>query len=197
MTREARYSSRLDDALAFAAAAFRDRRRKGTDIPYLTHLLQVMVYVGEHGGDEEQMVAAVLHDYLEDIEGATSQELRERFGERVARLVEGLSDCTTQPKPPWEQRKRDYLEKLRTAAPELKLISAADKLHNAQSVRRDLMRMGEGIFGRFSASREQTLWYYRAVTRALEEGFEHALVAELREEVERLHAAAGASMEGD
>lgn len=182
------YGARMAEALVLAADAFARRVRKGTTIPYLTHLLQVAATVGEHGGDEEQIVAAILHDYLEDIEGASAEELRERFGTRVARLVEGLSDATIRPKPGWHERKVRYLANLRAEPSELKLISAADKLHNATSIVRDYLRHGSGVFDRFTASREQTLWYYREVVDALAEGFEHPIVDELRAKVAELHA---------
>jgi (p)ppGpp synthase/HD superfamily hydrolase len=186
------YTTRLDEALALAADAFRARRRKGSGIPYLTHLLQVMVLVGEHGGDEDQMIAAVLHDYLEDIPGASRAELERRFGARVTRLVVALSDATTQPKPPWEERKRAYLERLRAEPAEVRLVSAADKLHNALSIRRDFASIGEEVFDRFTATREQTLWYYREVVGALGDGWAHALLDRLRDEVDALHREAGA-----
>lgn len=190
------YGSRMAEALAFAATAFASRVRKGTQIPYLTHLLQVMVTVGEHGGDEDQMIAAVLHDYLEDIRGATELELRQRFGARVADYVRKLSDSTTRPKPPWEERKRAYIAQLAHEPPELKLISAADKLHNATSIVRDYEREGERVFERFSAPRTQTLWYYRAVVAALSSGFEHPLVDELRAVVVRMHLLASEPYDG-
>src|SRR5829696_6971427 len=98
---QACYSPRLDEAIALAVDAFRHETRKGTRVPYLAHLLQVMVLVAEHGGDEDQMIAAVLHDYLEDIDGASADSLRVRFGDRVTDLVVGLSDTTVRPKPPW------------------------------------------------------------------------------------------------
>ncbi|MFW5920496.1 MAG: HD domain-containing protein [Polyangiales bacterium] len=189
------YSPMLDEALAFAAAAFRHRVRKGSDVPYVTHLLQVMVTVGEHGGDEEQLVAAVLHDYLEDIPGADRDELAERFGARVARLVEAMSDTTVQPKPPWEDRKRRHLASLRGEPAELKLIAAADKLHNARSLLRDHRRVGERTWDRFNATREQTLWYYREVLDALAEGWSHELLDELHEVVRELHEATGVPFE--
>ncbi len=185
--RPARYSPRLDDALAFAADAFRHRVRKGTEVPYLTHLLQVMVHVAEHGGDEDQLIAALLHDWIEDIPGADRAVLEARFGPRVADFVVALSDCFGHPKPPWEERKRDYIAKLATEPPELKLISAADKLHNARSMVRDLNAIGDTLWGRFTGNREQTLWYYREVLAALETGWSHPLLDELRDEVARLH----------
>jgi (p)ppGpp synthase/HD superfamily hydrolase len=180
------YSPRIDDALGFVAHAFRARVRKGTGIPYLTHLLAVMVIVAEHGGDEEQMLAALLHDYLEDIEGASAAEVEQRFGARVARLVEALSDSVEHPKPPWQERKQSYLDKLAGEPADLKLISAADKLHNARSLLRDHENVGEALWSRFTASREQTLWYYESVCVALGTGWQHPLLDELERTVAQL-----------
>lgn len=181
------YTRRLDRAVALATDAFRHTRRKATGIPYLSHLFQVMVYVAEHGGDEDQLIAAVLHDYLEDIDGASPDGLELEFGPRVARLVVALSDTTERPKPPWEPRKRAYLAHLREAPAEVKLISAADKLHNAESIHRDVRVVGDRIWDRFTASREQTLWYYREVVEALGAGWTSALLDRLRAEVDALH----------
>ncbi len=186
------YSERLDQALDLAAKAFRRVPRKGTKIPYLSHLLAVTVTVAEHGGDEDQLIAAVLHDYLEDIEGATAAGLEAQFGSRVARLVAGLSDTDVRPKPAWLERKRKYLAHLHTAAHDLKLISAADKLHNARCIRRDLGVSGNAVWERFSATREQTLWYYREVVDALGDGWSSPVLDDLRAEVDALHAAAEA-----
>ncbi|MEE2829203.1 MAG: HD domain-containing protein, partial [Myxococcota bacterium] len=74
------YSHRMDEALALVTEAFRNKRRKSTEIPYLSHLLQVAVWVAERGGSEEQIIAALLHDYLEDIEGSSAEELEAGFG---------------------------------------------------------------------------------------------------------------------
>jgi GTP pyrophosphokinase len=185
------YSERLDAALGFVAEAFRSHVRKGSGVPYLSHLLAVSALVSEHGGDEDQTIAALCHDYLEDVPGATRGELASRFGERVARFVEALSDSVGQPKPMWEERKRTYLAKLAVESPELKLISAADKLHNATSILRDYRVQGEGVWDRFTATREQTLWYYRELVVALGTGWTHPLLDELERVVEELHAAAG------
>ncbi len=189
------YSERLDEALRFASEQFRFRVRKGSGVPYITHLLQVCCTVGEWGGDEEQMIAAVLHDYLEDVHGASLEHLQTQFGERVARFVLALSDSTTQPKPPWEERKERYVERLRSEPAELKLISAADKLHNAHSIVRDQVSMGDQVFDRFSANKDQTLWYYRAVVAALSDGWDHALLNELDAMVDRMHDLAGVRRE--
>lgn len=185
------YTERLDRALALATHAFRDVRRKGTDIPYLAHLLAVMVTVAEHGGDEDQLVAAVLHDYLEDIEGSSRDQLDRDFGPRVGALVAGLSDTVERPKPAWRPRKEAYIAHLARAKPDLKLISVADKLHNARCLERDLRQVGDEVWGRFSAPRDATLWYYRAVVTALAADWMHPLVDELRAVVVSIHLAAG------
>lgn len=185
------YTTRLDQAVALATDAFRHRIRKGSRVPYITHLFQVMVLVGEHGGDEDQMIAAVLHDYLEDIEGTHRDDLAARFGERVAQLVEGMSDSTTHPKPPWEERKREHVARMAAAPHDLKLISAADKLHNARSILRDMTTIGDSVWNRFTATREQTLWYYRAMLAALESDWDHPLLDELRDAVDELVSTSG------
>ncbi len=181
------YGERFDRAVALAVADFRGVRRKGTDIPYITHLFAVAGFVGEHGGDEEQLCAAVLHDWLEDVPGAAPARLEAEFGPRVARLVAGLSDSVGHPKPPWRARKERYLAHLAAEPAELKLISAADKLHNCQCIRRDFATVGEPLWGRFSGGRDGTLWYYEAVAIALSEGWAHPLGRRLAAEVAELH----------
>ena len=195
MTDEPRYSERVDAALVMAADAFRHKSRKGSGVPYLSHLLQVATSVMESHGDEDQIIAALLHDYLEDIPGATTEELTERFGPRVCSLVEALSDSQTHPKPPWRERKERYLEHLRTTSDDVRLVSVCDKLHNASSILRDLDEVGEQVWERFSATREQTLWYYRAVTEALADGWSHPLLTRLQAVVEQIHAAVGVATE--
>ena len=185
------YSQTFIDALGFTAQAFRFKRRKGSGVPYLTHLLSVATLVGEGGGDEEQLIAALLHDYLEDIPGGTEAELSQRFSPRVARLVRALSDCTSQPKPPWKERKDTYVAHLKHQPAEVKLISAADKLHNCRSLVRDHRQMGDAIFDRFNPEKEETLWYYRALVPALSHQWAHFLLDELRSEVWLLHELAG------
>lgn len=187
----AAYSRRFDEAVAYAVDAFRDVRRKGSGVPYITHLLAVCALVGEHGGDEDQLVAAVLHDVLEDVDDASAEALAERFGDRAARLVVALSDTVVRPKPPWRERKLTYLAHLAASPAEVKLVSAADKLHNSLAIRRDLRAVGVVVFDRFTAGKDGTLWYYQAVVEALAEGWDHPLLDELRESVTRLVAEAG------
>jgi (p)ppGpp synthase/HD superfamily hydrolase len=184
---DALYGPRVGEALKFAADAFSRRVRKGSGTPYLTHLLSVAVLVAEHGGDEDQIIAAVLHDYVEDIEGAHIDDVETSFGPKVAHIVLMLSDATERPKPPWEDRKRSYIARLRAEGPDVKLVAAADKMHNATSILRDYAKVGEGVFALFTVPKSKTLWYYRAVYDALSDGFDHPLVTELGSVVRALH----------
>jgi (p)ppGpp synthase/HD superfamily hydrolase len=184
------YSSKLDEAAAFAAEKFRDKFRKQTTIPYLTHLWAVAALVGEHGGDEDQIIAALLHDVLEDCPDVKEADLRLRFGDRVTRYVVALSDTVSHPKPPWRERKEAYLLHLANESADLKLISCADKLHNCRSILRDHRAIGDVIFSRFNAPKHETLWYFRALADALGHGWEHLILVELREAVHDLHAVA-------
>lgn len=182
------YSARFDDAVAWTLEAFRPILRKGSGAPYITHLFAVTALVGEHGGDEEQLMAAMLHDAIEDIEGVTEQVLAQRFGDRVARLVVALSDCEGHPKPPWRERKEAYLAHLAHQPPEVKLISCADKLHNARSILIDHRTMGPRIFERFRGKKEGTLWYYRSIPPALRQGWQAPILDELERVVAQLEA---------
>jgi (p)ppGpp synthase/HD superfamily hydrolase len=181
------YSHRFDEAVALAVSSFRGKVRKTTTIPYVTHLFSVCALVGEHGGDEDQMIAAILHDYLEDVVGATEEELVTKFGDRVARLVVALSDTVAHPKPPWKLRKETYLAHLRYEPAEVKLISAADKLHNCNSILRDHRHIGDVVFDRFTASKADTLWYFHEVHRSLGHEWHHPLLDELGVSVRHLH----------
>lgn len=183
---DACYTHRLDEAIALAVDAFRYQRRKGTPVPYLTHLLQVLVWVAEGGGDEDQQIAAVLHDYVEDIEGVTLADVERRFGPRVARLVDTLSDTQEHPKPPWRPRKEAHIARIRNAEPEAKLLFAADKLHNVRSMVQDHAVIGDDLWRRFRGGRDGTLWYYQAACDALGESWDHPLLHRLRAEVATL-----------
>jgi (p)ppGpp synthase/HD superfamily hydrolase len=188
---ETLYSDRVDDALAFAATTFRHITRKDGSTPYLWHLLAVASMVGEAGGDEDQVIAGVLHDYLEDIDGGSSAILATRYGGRVAALVEALSDTTRRPKLPWRERKEQHVARIRAAAPDVKLIALCDKLHNARTTLRDLHAVGDAVWARFSAPKMDTLWYYRSMYAAIATEFTHPLLGELDSLIRDLHAAAG------
>lgn len=181
------YSDRVGSALQRMFDLHRSQRRKGNNVPYITHLLAVAALVGEYGGDEDQFIAALLHDAVEDAGGHDMLEsLREEFGDRVADYVWACSDTAEDPKPPWRPRKEQYLAHLREAPPEVKLISAADKLHNARAITVDLRRIGPAVWDRFKGGRDGSLWYYREALDALAAGWDHPILDELRLAVEEM-----------
>lgn len=155
---------RFEEAFGFAARLHAGQLRKGTGIPYVAHLLAVAGLVLEDGGDEDEAIAALLHDAAEDQGGAAVLgEIRERFGDRVAAIVRDCSDTLEQPKPPWRPRKEAYLRRLGSAPPDVLRVALADKLHNARSVLADLRTLGPALWGRFNAPRDDQLWYFRAL----------------------------------
>jgi (p)ppGpp synthase/HD superfamily hydrolase len=163
------YGDKFDHALLYASRLHRDQVRKGTSTPYITHLLAVASIVGENGGTEDEVVAALLHDAPEDQGGeATLQEIRDQFGDGVAEIVDGCTDTYETPKPPWRERKERYLAHLAGASGSVRLVSSADKLHNARTVLSDYRLLGEDLWTRFNGKKEGTLWYYRAVVDVLQ-----------------------------
>lgn len=180
------YSERLDAALALAAAAFRARTRKGSHIPYLSHLLSVLALVMEQEANEDVCIAALLHDYVEDIEGATLAEVESRFGPRVAQLVEACTDAQTLPKPPWRPRKEAHLARMATMDGDMRLLITADKVHNLRTLNQDYPHLGESLWTRFRGGRDGTLWYYTEACRVLGEGWSHPLLEQLKSQVHLL-----------
>jgi (p)ppGpp synthase/HD superfamily hydrolase len=155
---------RFLQAFQFAVRKHAGQTRKASTIPYIAHLMGVASLVLEAGGDEDLAVAALLHDVVEDCGGAPMlKEVQRRFGKRVAHIVEGCTDADTDPKPPWRERKENYLRHLKTADAGTRLVSAADKLNNIRSILADYREIGESVWTRFHGGREGTLWYYRAL----------------------------------
>jgi len=151
-------------AFQFAAEKHAAQTRKASTIPYIAHLMGVASLVLEGGGDEDLAIAALLHDVVEDCGGAPMlKDVRRRFGKRVADVVVGCTDSDTDPKPPWRERKEDYLRHLKRADAGTRLVSAADKLNNIRSILTDYREIGESVWARFNGGREGTLWYYRAL----------------------------------
>ncbi len=186
------YSDKLPEAFRLAHELHRDQVRKGTGVPYITHLMAVAAAVGRYGGSEAQVVAALLHDAVEDQGGLpTLEAIRAGFGEQVARYVDGCSDSYETPKPPWLERKKAYIEKLPGEPPEVKLISAADKLDNVRNISADLREHGDAIWDRFNAGRDGTVWYYEKVFEVLRTTWNHPILDELKRAVADLSAAAG------
>ena len=152
---------RFEAALSHALRVHRRQCRKGSSVPYASHLLSVAGLVLEDGGDEDEAIAALLHDAVEDGEGPLERcRIAERFGERVARIVEDCSDTDQKPKPAWKERKQAYLAHLETVAPEVLRVSCADKLHNARTTLLDYRSHGENFWDRFNATGDETLAYY-------------------------------------
>ncbi|CAN5315791.1 HD domain-containing protein [soil metagenome] len=171
---------RFVDGVAYAAWLHDGQRRKATAVPYLSHLLAVASLVLEDGGSEDEAIAALLHDALEDQgERTSADEVERRFGPTVARIVLGCSETTGGPRPPWRQRKQASLEHLATAEPDVVRVSLADKLHNARAVVTDYRRLGEGLWSRFNAGRDAQLWYYRSLATVFARRSHSAMADEL------------------
>jgi (p)ppGpp synthase/HD superfamily hydrolase len=185
---------RFDAALVYASRLHASQRRKGTAIPYVAHLLAVTSLVLEDGGDEDEAIAALLHDAIEDHPrgGQTKAEIGRDFGPRVLRLVLATTDAETHPKPPWRERKERYLAHLTQAPPDELRVAVADKVHNARAILSDYRLVGEQLWERFTVGREETLWYYRSLAAAFRQGGSGPLGQELKRTVtdlERLVAA--------
>ena len=163
---------RLAAALALAHDAHRMQKRKGTDVPYIAHPMAVASLVLEHGGSEDQAIAALLHDTIEDGGEAYADRIDAAFGPEVLAMVRDCTDGSFEHKAAartphakyanWRERKLQYMQHLRTMpaeSPSL-LVSACDKLHNARAILADLRLLGDALFDRFTGRRDGTLWYY-------------------------------------
>ena len=185
-------SVRFQEALTFAARLHAEQLRKGSTIPYVAHLLAVSSLALQHGADEDEAIAALLHDAIEDQGGAkTREEIRRRFGDRVVAIVDGCTDSDVIPKPPRRQRKQAYIAHVRTASPSVRLISASDKLDNARAILADYRSLGESLWTRFHGGREGTLWYYRSLVEMFRKAGSNTLVEELDRVVTEIEHLAG------
>ncbi|MCM2255153.1 MAG: HD domain-containing protein [Vicinamibacteria bacterium] len=189
-------TSHFVNAVSYAFELHARQNRKQTEIPYISHLMSVSALVLEDGGSEDEAIAALLHDAVED-QGGTRilEEIRRRFGQQVALIVEACSDSVTDDpakKAPWDERKRAYLDHVEHKSSGALRVTAADKLHNARAVLADYRVVGEALWARFSGGRDGTLWYYRALADRLGARCpESRLAAELNRtvsELERLAA---------
>jgi (p)ppGpp synthase/HD superfamily hydrolase len=180
---------RFVEALAYAAAVHAGQSRKGTTVPYVAHVLGVCALVLEDGGGEDEAIAALLHDAVEDGGGLpVLAEIRRRFGDRVAEIVWACSDTDETPKPPWKERKVRYIAHVRAAGADARRVSCADKLHNARAILRDYRLEGERLWERFNAPADEQLWYYRALVQAFQQPGRTPLVDELERVVGQLEA---------
>jgi (p)ppGpp synthase/HD superfamily hydrolase len=172
--------ARFEQALVYAFRLHSGQKRKQSQVPYIAHLLGVTGIVLEDGGNEDEAIAALLHDAVEDQGGLeTLEEIRMRFGSKVADLVLALSDSYTQPKPPWRERKQVYIDSIPGANPSEIRISLADKVYNARAILRDLRLEGDRIWTQFNGGKEGTLWYYQQLVLAFQTHGEQPLLSEL------------------
>ncbi len=187
-------SPQFDQALHYAAIVHAGQLRKGTGVPYLAHLLGVASIALEYGANEEEAIAALLHDAVEDAGGqGRLADIRQRFGPVVAEIVAGCTDSDAPVKPPWRERKEAYLAHVAHAGTGTRLVSAADKLYNVRTILHHYRAHGEEVWRKFHGGREGTLWYHRAVTNAFRQGGTNELIAELDRAVTELEFLVSAS----
>ncbi len=183
-------SRRFNEAFEYAAEVHGTDTRKGTDIPYLAHLLGVTSIALEHGADEDEAIAALLHDAIEDGGGPPIREaIHRRFGNRVVEIVNGCTDTDADPKPPWRERKEQYIAHIPNASASVRLVSAADKLHNVRATLRDYRDLRDKLWGRFTGGKDGTLWYYRELLNAFKVAGSSPLIEELERTLSDLEAA--------
>ncbi len=178
-------TERFDDALVYASRLHRHQRRKGNDVPYLSHLLAVTALVIENGGDEEQAIGALLHDAAEDQGGLEElARIEARFGPGVAAIVHDCSDSLTEPKPPWRPRKQAFLDGLAAKPGRSLLVSLADKTHNAECIKADYRLLGDRLWTRFSSDGAGVRWYYRGLSERFQAVMPSPLAQRLKDAVE-------------
>jgi GTP pyrophosphokinase len=176
-------TSRFDDALQYTHEVHRGQARKGSGTPYIGHLLGVASIVLDDGGSEDEAIAALLHDAAEDHGGRERlEEIRTRFGDAVARIVEDCTDSWETPKRSWIERKRGYMDRARTLPGPSLRVAAADKVHNAYAILRDLRNVGDEVWTRFNAPADDVIAYYEGLVRS----FRHSGGGKLVEELERI-----------
>jgi (p)ppGpp synthase/HD superfamily hydrolase len=193
--KEATLSPRMYEALELAFKLHGRDVRKSSKVPYLAHLLHVCALVLQDGGSEDEAVAALLHDALEDKpEKINRNKIRRRFGEKVLEIVQICTDTPENykggPKPPWRERKDAYLERVGTEPPDLLRVTIADKIDNARAILIDHRRSGDELWNRFNASKGEVQWYYDESVKAyLKAGVTGPLLKELKQlvgEIKRL-----------
>jgi (p)ppGpp synthase/HD superfamily hydrolase len=173
-------TSRFDDAFRYAHDVHVEQVRKGSGAPYISHLMGVASIVLDDGGGEDEAIGALLHDAAEDHGGRPRlDDIRTRFGDAVAKIVEDCTDSWTDPKEPWLERKQAYIQHARKLTGPSLRVSAADKVHNAYAILRDLRNMGERAWERFAATPDDVMAYYESLVRAYREAGGGVLVDEL------------------
>lgn len=173
-------SPKFEQPPQYAVLIHAFQKPKDTEIPYLAHLLGVVSIALQHGANEGEAIGAPLHDAGEDV-GADGrvEDIRHRFGDAVAEIVQGCTDAVAIPKPPWQKRKEDYIAQVPKASASVRLVSASDKLHNARALLRNFRRLGDALWPRFTGGKEGTLWNYRALVTAFRKAESDELIAEV------------------
>ena len=187
-------SSRFSQALVYAHELHQNQVRKGTSIPYISHLMAVSAIALEHGANEDQAIAALLHDSLEDAPQYSGrsrriieQEIATQFGTQVLKIVLSCTDTNSEgEKEDWWERKKAYLQHLEAMDDAVLLVSNADKLHNAQSIWRDYQNLGETLWSRFTAGKAGTLWYYQNLAELFNRRRPSQLASDLQKVVNQL-----------
>jgi (p)ppGpp synthase/HD superfamily hydrolase len=183
-------TQRFENALVYAYRLHATQLRADGQTPYIAHLMSVAALVLEIGGDEDEAIAALLHDAIEDQGGEkTRQRIQQEFGDRVTQIVEGCTEMLQQPPLSWRNRKLQYLEQLRYASSSVQRVVLADKLHNLRSLLASFQQDGAIVWSRFNRGQAETLWFYRAVwniLRAGEENYWIQLYGQVLGELERL-----------
>ncbi len=173
-------SPKFENALHYAVLVHAHQVRKGSGTPYIAHLLGVASIALENGANEGEAIAALLHDAGEDAGGdGRIADIRHRFGDAVADIVQGCTDAVTIPKPPWRKRKEDYIAHVSTVSASVRLVSASDKLYNARAILADFRQVGDEVWTRFKGGKDGTLWYYRSLITAFRQASKSPLIDEL------------------
>ena len=173
-------TERFNEAFRYAHEVHGAQTRKGSATPYIGHLMGVASIVLDDGGTEDEAIAALLHDAAEDHGGQPRlEDIRRRFGDAVARIVEDCTDSWETPKKPWAERKQGYVARARDLPASSLRVSAADKVHNAYGILRDLRNSGEDVWARFNASADDVLSYYQSLVRSFKSSGGGRLVDEL------------------
>jgi len=173
----------VEKALQLASKLHEGQYRKNTDIPYITHPVAVGMLLVKNGYSEEIVAAGILHDTVEDTP-ITLEEIKKEFGENIAEIVEGSSEPNKSLS--WKERKEHTIDFLKTASEDIHAVVCADKLHNIRSIIRDYEQVGEEVWGRFNAGKEQQKWYYKNIVESLGSQSTFDLLTELRNEVNKL-----------
>ena len=161
-------SARMTDAFEYARLLHDGQLRKGTQTPYISHLMSVSSLVLDSGGSEDEAISALLHDAVEDCGGLpVLEKIRQKFGDEIADIVKGCSEPEIQPRPPWKDRKKAYISQIASESDSVKRVACADKLHNLRSILTDYHSVGDRVWDRFHADKEGTLWFYQSMLETL------------------------------